>query len=100
MAGCSRGATIPRISRRSRRPASRRSTSWWSTVDHQEVDRRDAGLLDRREMRGIVAPREQPAMDGRIQRLDAPVAHLRETGVRRYLLHRYAVLLVGLCVAP
>src|SRR6202007_2109754 len=45
-----------------------------------------------REVPRIVAPREQPGMDFRVQRLDAAVEHLGEPGVRRDLGHRDAFL--------
>ena len=40
-------------------------------VDDDEVDRLDAGLLDRRHVLRQVAPREQAAVDLRVQRLHA-----------------------------
>src|SRR5262249_47601779 len=50
-------------------------------VDGQQVDGRDAGLLQRRGVRGIVAAGEQAAVGLRVQGLDAAVEHFREAGV-------------------
>ena len=49
-------------------------------VDDQEVDRRDAVLLQRRHVRRQIAPREQAAVDARVQRLHAAVEHLGKAG--------------------
>ena len=46
-------------------------------IDHEKVDRRDRVLFKRALMRLVAAHREQPAVDLRMQRLDAPVHHLR-----------------------
>ena len=46
-------------------------------IDHEKVDRRDRVLFERALMRLVAAHREQPAMDLRMQRLDAPIHHLR-----------------------
>ena len=50
-------------------------------IDDHEVDRRDRMLFQRGEVTGIVAPGEDAAMHFRMQRLDPPVEHLRESGV-------------------
>ena len=50
-------------------------------VDDDEVDRLGARLLDRRHVLRQVAPREQSAVDLRVQRLQPPVEHLRVAGV-------------------
>ena len=49
-------------------------------VDHDEVDRGDVMRVHRRDMVGIVADREEPAMNLRVERLHPPVHHLREAG--------------------
>ena len=54
-------------------------------VHHQQVDGRDAVFLQRRHVRRKVAPREQAAVDLRVQGLHPAVEHLREAGVRRHL---------------
>ena len=50
-------------------------------VDDEDVDRGDAVVGERGHVLGPVAPREQAAVDGRVQRLDAAVEHLRKAGV-------------------
>ena len=52
-------------------------------VDDDHVDRRDTELARRREVVGMVAPREDPAVDGRMQGLHAAVHHLGKAGNRR-----------------
>ncbi len=59
-------------------------------IDHHEVDRLDAVLLHRLEVPGRVAPREDAAVDLRLQRLHAPIHHLGKAGVVRNLDHRHA----------
>jgi len=59
-------------------------------VDDEQVDRRDAVLRDRGHVLRRVAPREQAAVDGRVQRLDAAVEHFRKAGVLGNLGHREA----------
>jgi hypothetical protein len=65
-------------------------------IDANEIDRRDAVLGDRGHVLGKIAPREQAAMDGGMERLHAPVEHFwevrdgadigaRETGVANRL---------------
>ena len=49
-------------------------------VDDDQVDRADAMRLHRRDMFGIVAHREQAAMDLRVERLHPAVHHLRKAG--------------------
>ena len=61
-------------------------------VDHDEVDRRDVMLFHRRGMLGIVAHAEQPAMDLRVERLHAPIHHLRKSGEVRDVAHLGAEL--------
>ncbi len=46
-------------------------------IDDEEIDRRDGMILQRALMRLVAAHREQAAMDLRVQRLHAPVHHLR-----------------------
>ena len=50
-------------------------------VHADEVDGRDAVLLDRRHVLGEIATGEDAAMHLRMQRLDAAVEHFREAGV-------------------
>ena len=49
-------------------------------IDDQEIDRADAVRAHRLGVLGIVAQREQAAMDRRMQRLDAAVHHFRKAG--------------------
>ena len=56
-------------------------------IDHQQVDGRDAVLIHCRHMVGVAAQRQQPAMHHRVQRLHAPVHHLREPGQLRHVPH-------------
>ena len=49
-------------------------------IGGQEVDRVDRMIGERLEMRLVLAQREQPAMDLRMQRLDPPIHHLRQAG--------------------
>ena len=51
-------------------------------VDHDQVDERDRVLAQRGDVRRQVAAGEDARMDLRMQRLDAPVEHLRETRIR------------------
>ena len=44
-------------------------------IDHEQIDRRDRVLLKRALMRLVAAHGEQPAMNARMQRLDAAVHH-------------------------
>jgi hypothetical protein len=46
--------------------------------------------LQRRHVRGQVAPRQQAAVDARVQGLDAAVQHLGEAGDLGHLGHRQA----------
>ena len=57
-------------------------------VRHQQVDLADAVLGQGGEVVGPVAPRQQAAMDRRVQGLDPAVEHLRGTGHRGDLRHR------------
>ena len=59
-------------------------------IDDQQVDRPDAVLVDRGDVGRDVAPREQAAVDLRMQRLHAPVEHLGKAGVVGDLDHRQA----------
>jgi|GEM_PF-6315782 len=59
-------------------------------VDDDEVDRADAVVGHRLGMLGVVAHREQAAVDHRVQRLDAAVHHLREAGKVADVLHGQA----------
>src|SRR3954468_3995000 len=54
-------------------------------IDREEVDGADSGVPERGDVGGIIAPREQPGVDFRMQRLDSAVEHLRKAGVRRDL---------------
>jgi hypothetical protein len=49
-------------------------------IDRQDIDRTDAVRLHGFGVRGIAAYRQQAAMHGRVQRLDAAVHHFGETG--------------------
>ena len=49
-------------------------------IDDEQVDRRDVVGEHRRLVLGIVADRQQPAMDLRVQGLDPPVHHLGKAG--------------------
>ena len=55
-------------------------------VDHQEVDRRDGVLGRLRFVRRVAAHGEQPAVDLGMQRLHAPVEHLRKAGELGHVL--------------
>ena len=61
-------------------------------VDHQQVDRADPVLGERGHVRRQVAPSQQAAVDTRVQRLDAAVEHLRESGQLGDLGYREAGL--------
>ena len=49
-------------------------------VDDDEVDRLDALALQLVELVGLVAPREDPGVDGVVERLDLAVEHRRDAG--------------------
>ena len=49
-------------------------------IDHHQVDGADAMFLHRRQMFGIVAHRQQPAMHFGMQRLHPPVHHFGKAG--------------------
>jgi len=49
-------------------------------VHHDQVDRRNPMLFHGRDMVGIVANPQQPAVDLRVKRLDAPVHHFGKAG--------------------
>ena len=49
-------------------------------VDADELERLDAVLGERSHVARHLAPGEDPRVDARVQRLDAPVEHLREAG--------------------
>ena len=54
-------------------------------VDHQQVDRRDAVLVHRSRMLGLVPVGQQAAVHARMQGLHAPVHDLREPGQVRHV---------------
>ena len=58
-------------------------------VHHDEIDPPDPMLLHRLAMLGQIPPRQNPPMDLRMQRLNPPIHHLRESRVRRHLHHRH-----------
>jgi hypothetical protein len=60
--------------------------------DHQ-LKRHNALLRNRRHIVRTIATAKNAAVDFWMQRLDAPVHHLRKAGVRRNLAHRDAGLL-------
>ncbi len=68
-------------------------------VDDEQIDRADAVFFQRRHVRGIVAPRQQAAVDARVQRLHAAVEHFREAGDCADFGHRQVVLRQQLCGA-
>lgn len=49
-------------------------------VDHDQVDHADRMFAGRSHVAGIIAHREQAAMDDRVQRLDAAIHHLGKAG--------------------
>ena len=49
-------------------------------VDDHDVHQAQAVALEGREVVRAIAPREDPAVQGRVQRLDAPVHHLGKAG--------------------
>ena len=49
-------------------------------IDHQQIDRPDVVRAHRLGVRGVVAHRQQAAMDRRMQRLDPAVHHLGKSG--------------------
>ena len=59
-------------------------------IDHQQIDRRDAVLLHRCRVRGVVADRQQAAMHLRMQRLHPAVHHLGKAGEVRHVAHLQA----------
>ncbi len=54
-------------------------------IDHHKIDRLDVVGAHRLHMGGVVADREQTAMDGGMERLDAAVHHLGKAGHFRYV---------------
>src|SRR3546814_16875002 len=54
-------------------------------IDDDPVARADAMLLHRRDMRGVVAPREDPAVHGRVQSLYAAVHPPGQAGGAGYI---------------
>ena len=56
-------------------------------IDDDEVDRADAVGVHCRDMCGIVADREQPAVHRRVQRLDAAVHHFGKAGQIGHIAH-------------
>jgi len=59
-------------------------------VDGQDVDRPDSRLFDCAHVRRVPPHREQAAVHGGVERLDAAVEHLREPGDRVDRGHRHA----------
>jgi len=59
-------------------------------VDDQKIDRRDAVGQHGRLMLRVRPHPQKAAVNGRMQRLDAPVHHLREAGEVGDLLHGQA----------
>ena len=57
-------------------------------VDHDQVDRTDLVRFHRGGVIGIVAHRQQPAVDHRVQGLHAAVHHLGKAGEFRHVAHR------------
>ena len=57
-------------------------------IDHHQIDRADLMLLHRCGVRGIVAHREQAAVNLGVQRLDAAVHHLGKPRQVRNVAHR------------
>src|SRR5439155_14694133 len=51
-------------------------------VDADEIERLDSVLGQRRDVLGVIAPRENARVDARVQRLHAPAEHLREVRER------------------
>ena len=49
-------------------------------VDHDQVERLDPVLGERREVVGLALVGQDPGVDPRVQRLDPALQHLRETG--------------------
>ena len=64
----------------------------WIEIHHQQVDRSDVMLSQGLHMLGVVAARQQPAMNARVQRLDPAVEHFRKTSVLSDFAHRQAGL--------
>ena len=60
-------------------------------VDDHQIDQRDAVFGQRREVIGLVAPRQDAAVHPRVQRLDAAVEHLGKAGDLGHLRHGEAV---------
>ncbi len=56
-------------------------------VADDDVDRGDAVALKLLQVLGLVAPRQDAAVDGGVQSLDAPVEYLRKTGDVRHFTH-------------
>ena len=67
---------------------------------HHEVDRAYAMGLERLHVSRHVAPREDAAVDLRVERLDAAVEHLGEARHLRYVHHRHARVSQELGRAP
>ena len=68
------------------RPARHRRLKGIKT-DHQQVDRRYAMCQHGRLMLGILADRQQPAVDIRMQGFDPPVHHFWKAGEVRHFGH-------------
>ena len=62
-------------------------------VDADEVERLDPVLGERRQVLLVVAAGEDPGVDARVERLDAPAEHLRRLGQRLDVAHLQAELL-------
>ena len=59
-------------------------------VDDHDVHQAQAVALEGREVVRAIAPREDPCVQGRVQRLDTPVHHLGKAGHGRHAGHRQA----------
>ena len=69
-------------------------------VDHDQIDRADRMFGHGGGMLGIVAHRQQPAVNRGVQRLDAAIHHFRKAGEVRNVLHRQPGLAQRLGGAP
>jgi len=65
-----------------------RSRREWIEVDDDELEWRDAGLVQGLAMLGAPAVREDPGVDRRMKRLDPAIEHLLEPGHARDIGHR------------
>jgi hypothetical protein len=51
-----------------------------AAASHDDVDEADVGGFDGRQILGVVAARQDSAVDGRVQGLDPPAQHLGKAG--------------------